>query len=80
MTATTLLWFLGGAITRSHAHAGFIAEGGQPRRSFSLLALASPLGAVLGGLVIGALIVYLGYGPAFLVMALLWLAIRRSSC
>ena len=76
MTATTLLWFLGGAIySQATLYAGFIAEEGSRGRSFSLLALASPLGAVLGGLVIGALIVYLGYGPAFLVMALLWLAI-----
>lgn len=76
MAGTTLLWLLGGAIySQATLYAGFIAEEGSRGRSFSLLALASPLGAVLGGLVIGALIVYLGYSPAFLVMALLWLAI-----
>lgn len=76
MAATTLLWFLAGAIySQATLYAGLIAEEGSRGRSFSLLALASPLGAVLGGLAVGALIVYLGYSPAFLVLALLWLAI-----
>lgn len=76
VAATAVLWFLGGAIySQVTLLAGLVAEEGSRGRAFGLLVLASPLGAVLGGLAVGALIVHLGYGPAFLVMALLWLAI-----
>jgi MFS family permease len=76
IAATAILWFLGGAIySQLTLFAGLLADESSRGRSFGLLALASPLGAVLGGLAVGALIVQLGYSPAFLALALLWLAI-----
>jgi MFS family permease len=76
IAATAILWFLGGAIySQVTLFAGLLADESSRGRSFGLLALASPLGAVLGGLAVGALIVQLGYSPAFLALALLWLAI-----
>jgi MFS family permease len=39
---------------------------------FSLLALSGPLGLLLGGLLVGALISWQGYNVMFLVLAILW--------
>jgi MFS family permease len=76
MAATTILWFLGGAIySQATLLAGLIADEDSRGRSFGIMVLASPLGAVLGGLAVGALIARLSFGAAFLVMAVLWLAI-----
>jgi MFS family permease len=76
MVATALLWLSGGFVyALATLFAGLIAGDGNRGRSFGLLVLASPSGAVLGGLVVGGAIVKFGFAAAFTGLAVLWLAI-----
>jgi MFS family permease len=76
MVATALLWLSGGFVySLATLFAGLIAGDGNRGRSFGLLVLASPSGAVLGGLVVGGAIVKFGFAAAFTGLAVLWLAI-----
>jgi MFS family permease len=76
VVATSLLWLSGGFVyALATLYGGLIAGDGNRGRSFGLLVLASPAGAVLGGLIVGGAIVRLGFSAAFLGLAVLWLAI-----
>jgi MFS family permease len=70
---TSILWFCGGAglaliseFTAQHA-------GGSSRgKSFSLMFLAFPLGAVFGGTLVGQLVHSAGYHMMFVVLGVIW--------
>jgi MFS family permease len=70
---TSILWFCGGAglaliseFTAQHA-------GGSSRgKSFSLMFLAFPLGAVFGGTLVGQLVNSAGYHLLFVVLGVIW--------
>lgn len=74
--ATSLLWFSGGFVySLATLFAGLLSAANNRGRSFGLLVLASPSGAVLGGLAVGAVVVRLGFSAAFMGLAALWLVI-----
>ena len=70
---TALVWFAGGiglSITSVLAtlHVGSSERG----KAFGLLALTSPLGALIGSLVVGRLVDWSGYSIMFIVLAVEW--------
>ena len=74
--ATSLLWFSGGFVySLATLFAGLLSAENNRGRSFGLLVLASPSGAVLGGLIVGGVIVRLGFSAAYIGLAGLWLVI-----
>jgi MFS family permease len=74
--ATSLLWFSGGFVySLATLFAGLLSADNNRGRSFGLLVLASPSGAVLGGLIVGGVIVRLGFSAAYIGLAALWLLI-----
>lgn len=73
---TALIWFSGAVtITLVNVFTGLITQGGQRGASFSLLFMAYPLGAVVGGAAVGQLVAWQGYAPMFVVLAVLWAAL-----
>ena len=73
---TTLAWFVGGFVmTLVSVLTGLTVAPEARGRAFSRLFLASPLGAILGGGALGALVDGLGYAPGFVVLAVMWTAI-----
>jgi YNFM family putative membrane transporter len=69
-----LVWFSGGLILALVSiFTGLVSSGAKRGKSFSLMALAAPLGSLTGGLVIGQLVSRSGYPLMFGVLALVWL-------
>jgi MFS family permease len=73
MLLTSFLWFAGGVLnTLVHIWTGMYAARRRRGASFGLMSLANPLGAVLGGLVVGLLLKGHGFGVLFPVLAIVW--------
>jgi MFS family permease len=70
---TALVW-LGGAIgiPLVGVLTGKLADGSSRGKSFTLMYLAYPLGAVLGGTTVGRLVAWQGYPLMFVVLAAVW--------
>jgi MFS family permease len=70
---TALVW-LGGAIgiPMVGVLTGKLADGGSRGKSFTLMYLAYPLGAVLGGTTVGRLVAWQGYPLMFVVLGAVW--------
>ena len=70
---TALVWFCGATtLTLLSVFTGLIAGEGRRGRAFSLMFLAYPLGAVLGGAVVGPLVAAYGYTVMFAALAAIW--------
>jgi MFS family permease len=70
---TAVVWLCGAiTLTLLGVYTGLVAEDRTRGRSFSLMFLAYPLGAVLGGTVIGQLVAWRGYGEMFATLAAIW--------
>jgi MFS family permease len=72
---TATVWFAGGVgLALVSVFTGLYADKSSRGKSFSLLALSSPLGAVIGGTVVGRLVEWQGYPLMFAALALVWSA------
>jgi len=70
---TSLVWFSGGAtLALISILTGVHASGKGRGKSFGLMAVASPLGALVGGLVVGRAIENYGYATLFTGMSMFW--------
>lgn len=70
---TAIIWFTGGAgLSLTNVYTGLFAAESSRGRSFGMLALAQPLGAVLGGLAIARVINWQGYPSMFIALAAVW--------
>lgn len=70
---TSVLWFSGGVvISLVSVFTGLYSEGRSRGKSFSLMSLPVPLGALIGGAVVGSLISRQGYGFMFAVLGIIW--------
>jgi MFS family permease len=70
---TNVLWFAGGiGLTLTSVFTGLVANSQSRGKSFSLLHLASPLGALVGGVTVSQLLAWQGYGLLFVVLGLVW--------
>jgi MFS family permease len=70
---TALVWFAGGiGLSISNVLTGLHTTSSTRGKAFGLLALASPLGALLGGLAVGRLVSWSGYPLMFSVLAVVW--------
>lgn len=70
---TGIIWFTGGVgLSLTNVYTGLYAAESSRGRSFGLLALAQPLGAVLGGLVIARMVSWGGYPWMFVALAAVW--------
>jgi MFS family permease len=70
---TNILWFAGGVGQAMTAvFTGLAAASDKRGKSFSLLHLSSPLGALLGGIMVSQLVSWQGYGLLFVGLGLVW--------
>jgi MFS family permease len=70
---TAVLWLTGGiGLTMSNVFTGLIASSNKRGKAFGLLHLASPLGALLGGITVSRLLAWQGYPFLFAVLTLVW--------
>jgi MFS family permease len=70
---TAMVWFAGGiGLSISNVLTGLHTTSSTRGKAFGMLALASPLGALIGGLVIGRLVALGGYPLMFSVVAVVW--------
>lgn len=73
VTLTALVWFAGGVgLSVASVLVTLHTTSSERGRAFGLLALSSPLGALIGGLVVGRLVVGSGYPLMFVVLAGVW--------
>lgn len=73
VTLTALVWFAGGiGLSVSSVLTTLHVDSSERGKAFGLLALTSPLGALIGSLVIGRLVEWSGYSFMFIVLALEW--------
>jgi MFS family permease len=69
---TAIVWFMGGlSLTLISIIAGLFAEKHERGRIFGVLALTNALGALLGGLTVGAIVDRWGYSTLFALLALI---------
>jgi MFS family permease len=69
-------WFVGGVIlAQVSIYTGQVASGARRGRAFSLMAMAAPLGALVGGTLIGQIVSAVGYPAMFLSLAALWVGL-----
>lgn len=70
---TALVWFAGGiGLSISNVLTGLHTNSSTRGKAFGMLALTSPLGALIGGLTVGRLISWSGYPMMFSVLAVIW--------
>ena len=70
---TALVWFAGGiGLSISNVLTSLHTNSSGRGKAFGLLALASPLGALIGGLVVGRSLELGGYSAMFIVLAIIW--------
>lgn len=70
---TALVWFAGGiGLSVSSVLVTLHTTSSERGKAFGLLAMSSPLGALIGGLVVGRLVVGSGYPLMFVVLAAAW--------
>jgi MFS family permease len=70
---TCLLWFSGGiCLALSSVYTGLLSRADTRGRTFSLVALSSPCGLLVGGLLAGSLVTWRGYAGAFQALGVLW--------
>jgi MFS family permease len=70
---TDLIWFAGGiGLTLTSVFTGLVAKSDSRGKAFTLLHLASPLGALIGGTTVSQLLAWKGYGPLFVALGLVW--------
>jgi len=70
---TALVWFAGGVgLSVSSVLTGLHTNSSTRGKAFGLLALASPLGALIGGLIVSFLVNTSGYRILFYVLAIEW--------
>lgn len=70
---TAALWFFGGAgVALVNVFTGLSAGQESRGRWFSLISLTAPLGALLGGLIVGRLVDGQGYAFMFAALTLVW--------
>ena len=73
---TSIVWFTGGLnLALISIFTGLYADGKNRGKSFSLMALSAPLGALTGGAAIGQLVEWQGYGWMFAVLSVIWAAL-----
>jgi MFS family permease len=70
---TAFVWFVGGVdLTLINIYTGMYTRDDERGKIFSLLALSAPLGALIGGSVIGPLVTWQGYAFMFVFIGGLW--------
>lgn len=70
---TALVWFAGGiGLSISNVLTGLHTNSSERGKAFGMLALASPLGAMMGGLVVGKALQLGGYSTMFIVLSIVW--------
>ena len=70
---TSVLWFSGGLVLALvSVFTGLYSEGRSRGKSFSLMSLPMPLGALIGGAVVCSLISRQGYAFMFTVLGVIW--------
>ena len=70
---TALLWFSGGVgLALSSVYTGLL-NNTRRGRSFSLVALSTPVASLIGGLLVGQLVTWQGYRFMFMALSLWWL-------
>jgi MFS family permease len=70
---TNVLWLTGGiGLTLTNVYTGLIAHSHSRGKSFGLLHLASPLGALIGGTAVSQLVAWQGYAVLFMALTLVW--------
>lgn len=70
---TALVWFAGGVgLSTSSVLTTLHTTSSERGRAFGLLALTSPLGALIGGLIVGRIMAWGGYSVLFIVLAVEW--------
>ena len=73
MVLTALVWLAGGiGLSISNVLTGLRTSSSGRGKAFGVLALASPLGAAIGGLVVGRCLEVGGYSMMFTVLAFIW--------
>jgi MFS family permease len=73
MLLTAFVWFSGGVlITLGSVWTGMLAPRKRRGASFSFISLSNPIGAVFGGLAVGALLQWYGYSVLFPALAVAW--------
>lgn len=71
---TATVWLCGGiTLTLLNVYIGLTADDASRGRLFSLMTVAYPLAAVLGGAIAGPLVATYGFSAAFVVLGLTWL-------
>lgn len=70
---TGLVWFAGGVgLSIANVLTGLHASSAVRGKAFGLTSLASPLAAMIGGLVVGQIVSWQGYPLMFLILAIVW--------
>jgi len=70
---TSVVWFVGGiGLALANVYTGLFASKDNRGKAFSLVSLASPIGAVIGGLAVGRMVEWQGYPLMFIMLAVVW--------
>ena len=70
---TSVVWFAGGiGLALANVYTGLHANKESRGKAFSLVALASPVGAVIGGMLVGRVVEWQGYPIMFVMTAVVW--------
>lgn len=76
MALTSIVWFCGGMLLALiNVFTGLYAGNGSRGKSFSLMFLAFPLGAIFGGTTVSRLVAETSYYTLFVALAVVWAAL-----
>jgi MFS transporter, ACDE family, multidrug resistance protein len=71
---TAAVWFSGGVgLALSSVYTGLLSRKQRRGRSFSLVALSTPIASLLGGLLVGQLVTWQGYRLMFVAVGIWWI-------